>query len=163
MECTVASFNSFSIPRVAQLTQRSNQFNLRTKRYSEDDISNIRSSENYFTLSFNLKDKFGEHGLISIIILEKKENKSLFIDTWIMSCRVLKRNVEKFVLNEIVRIAAEKKLLLVTGEYIPTEKNAIVKDLYSQLGFNFKNTLWQLNTGEYKTEETFIKKVSYDA
>ncbi len=106
MECAIASFTPFAIPRIAQLTQRSNQFNLRTILYSEDDIQRISLSENYFTLSFNLKDKFSDYGLISAIIMEKRENnRSLFIDTWIMSCRVLKRNVEKFVLNEIVRIA----------------------------------------------------------
>lgn len=90
MRSEVLPFNSFSLPRVVQLIQRSNQFNLRTRRYIEADILKMIESPDYITLSFTLEDKFGHHGLISCVILQKQDDKTLFIDTWIMSCRVLK-------------------------------------------------------------------------
>ena len=106
MAAEVKPFDKFTAPRVAQLTQRSNQFNLRTIRYTEDEIQKIMSSEDHYTRSFTLQDKFGDNGLISIVIL-KKNSTELFIDTWIMSCRVLKRGMEALVLNEVVNIAKQ--------------------------------------------------------
>jgi FkbH-like protein len=103
----VRSFNTFTVPRVAQLSQRSNQFNLRTIRYTPEDIAGIAASPNHLTLSFTLEDSFGDSGLISAIILEKRGQK-LFIDTWIMSCRVLKRVMENFVLNSILQLASSQ-------------------------------------------------------
>ena len=128
MIAEVKPFDSFSLPRVAQLTQRSNQFNLRTVRYSEEDIKRISSSTDFVTFTFNLTDKFGDHGLISAIILQQKEAGELFIDTWIMSCRVLKRGVEQFALSRLVNFAKDNNFELITGEYLPTPKNALVKD-----------------------------------
>ena len=104
----VKPFDKFSLPRVAQLSQRSNQFNLRTQRYSEEDIRRMLVSDDYFTLAYSLKDNFGDHGLISAVILKKVTNDLLFIDTWMMSCRILKRGVENFILNSIVIFITEK-------------------------------------------------------
>src|SRR5205823_424648 len=101
MESVVKAFDDFSVPRVAQLTQRSNQFNLRTIRYTEANIDRIRKSEAFITLSFQLADKFGDHGLIGLVILEKLDNVKAFINTWIMSCRVLKRGMEEFIVNQM--------------------------------------------------------------
>ena len=110
MQATVTGFSKFNIPRAAQLTQRSNQFNLRTIRYTEEEISRIGNDSNYIGLSFSLLDKYGDYGLISLIILRLHE-KECFIDTWLMSCRVLKRGMEQFVLNTIVKTALEKGYL----------------------------------------------------
>lgn len=155
MASTVKPFDKFSIPRVAQLTQRSNQFNLRTKRYTEKDIKKFSESKNHETITFDLKDKFGEYGIISVIILEQKDN-SWFIDTWIMSCRVLKRNVEEFVVNSIIQLAKQKGITTIVGEYIPTKKNVIVKDLYSNLGFGSEGKLWTLDVNKYSERTTFV-------
>ena len=106
MYAQINSFDDFNIPRIAQLTQRSNQFNLRTIRYTEDEVVKLMKSENHLTFYIKLKDKFGDYGLISIVILIKQKDK-LFIDTWIMSCRVLKRGVEKLLLNKVVEKAKE--------------------------------------------------------
>jgi len=152
----VKPVDTFSVPRVAQLTQRSNQFNLRTVRYTEADINKIISSDNYFTLSFTLEDKFGDNGLVSIIILRKQE-KYLFIDTWIMSCRVLKRGMEMFVLNEIVRLARQNGFRRIVGEYIPTPKNAMVKNLFSELGFIQEGELWNLTVTAFRPMPYFIR------
>jgi FkbH-like protein len=100
----VAAANEFTVPRIAQLSQRSNQFNLRTIRYTEDQLRTINLSGDYITLSFTLEDMFGDSGLICALIM-KKNNDYLFIDTWIMSCRVLKRGMENFVMNKIVSAA----------------------------------------------------------
>ena len=150
-------FDDYSIPRVSQLTQRSNQFNLRTQRYSENDIKVIAASDEYLTFSFTLEDKFGHYGLISLIIL-RKENDSLFIDTWIMSCRVLKRTMENFVLNNIVNAAKSKGFSKLIGEFIPTAKNKMVKDHYQELGFSEKEGKWVLEINNYSEKKTFIKE-----
>jgi len=152
------SFDSFSVPRIAQLSQRSNQFNLRTVRYTEEDIKRIASSEDYLTVSFTLEDKFGDNGLICAIILKKSENNTLFIDTWFMSCRVLKRGMEHYVLNTIVTVTKEAGYETIIGEYIPTLKNEMVKDHYLNLGFEPHNELWKISVNEYNHKENFIIK-----
>ena len=153
-------FDDFSIPRIAQLSQRSNQFNLRTVRYTEDDVKRVAQSDKYFTLSFTLEDKFGDNGLICAIILEKKDNKTLFIDTWFMSCRVLKRGMEAYTLNAIVELARTNGYTMVTGEYIPTPKNEMVRDHFKNLGFEAtsKEDFWQLDVAEYELKNNFITK-----
>jgi len=156
MVSTVKPFDKFNIPRVAQLTQRSNQFNLRTIRYTEEEIQQITTSKDYYTFSFTLQDKFGDNGLISIIIL-KKQNEALFIDTWIMSCRVLKRGMENFVLNEIAKLAKQDGYKELIGEYIPTAKNGLVKDHYLNLGFMHDHGYWKLGVNDYKEKNHFIK------
>jgi FkbH-like protein len=90
MKSKVSAFDKFSIPRIAQLSMRSNQFNLRTVRYTEQDIETLISNNDYDTIYFTLEDKYGEYGLISLIILRRLDDRRLFIETWLMSCRVLK-------------------------------------------------------------------------
>ena len=155
----VKPFDSFTIPRVAQLSQRSNQFNLRTIRYSEEDIKRISGDTGFVTFSFSLADKFGDHGLISAIILQQKSSKELFIDTWIMSCRVLKRGVEQFALSRLVNFAKDNNFELITGEYLPTPKNALVKDHYEELGFiksNGSDGMWSLTIANYNPKLFYI-------
>lgn len=154
----VEPFNKFNGPRVAQLSQRSNQFNLRTVRYTEADIDRLASDENYYTLSFTLEDKFGDNGLICVIILKKESLDTLFIDTWFMSCRVLKRGMENFVLNSIVNVAQTNKFKYIKGEYIPTAKNEMVKDHYLNLGFKAEGDGWMLDVESYQTKKCFIEK-----
>jgi len=156
MISNVKPFNPFSIPRIAQLSQRSNQFNLRTVRYTEDEIRKISINERFFTFSFNLIDKYGDNGLICAIILERKNINELFIDTWFMSCRVLKRGMENFVLNQVVDFAIANNFRLIIGEYISTEKNFLVKDHYQKLGFEEVGTFWHLNITEYKSKAVHI-------
>jgi FkbH-like protein len=156
MVSEVKAFDDFSIPRVAQLTQRSNQFNLRTIRYTEGDIDRIRMSPRFITLSFSLKDKFGDHGLIGVVILDLDAKGTAFIDTWIMSCRVLKRRMEEFIVNQMAARARRQGIQQLVGEYVPTPKNGMVKDLYSQTGFKECDGLWVLELGEFKELKTFV-------
>src|SRR5574344_957179 len=135
MSSEVSGFTSFNIPRVAQLSQRSNQFNLRTVRYTEDQITVIKNDPKQKGFAFTLEDKFGDNGLIAVVILQEKAVKTLFVDTWFMSCRVLKRGMENFTLNTLVDYARRNGFKKIIGEYLPTLKNGMVKDHYPNLGF----------------------------
>ena len=154
----IEPFDSFNTPRVAQLSQRSNQFNLRTIRYSEKDIKEISIDENQFSFTFKLEDNYGKHGLICVVILKKQNNKTLFIDTWFMSCRILKRGMEKFVLNHLVDFSRKNNFDFIVGEYIETTKNKLVKNHYLDLGFEKKRNEWILSIEPYKALKTYIKK-----
>lgn len=157
MVSKVEPFNKFNTPRVSQLSQRSNQFNFRTIRYSEAEIEKIANSEDYASFTFTLEDKFGDNGLICVLILKKENSDTLFIDTWIMSCRVLKRGMESFVMNTITSYANENGYKKIKGEYIPTVKNVIVKDLYEELGFNKVDSFYLLNVKDFKNKKNYIE------
>ena len=162
MVSEVSSFNSYNTPRVAQLSQRSNQFNLRTVRYTESDITEMAKDENVIDLSFTLEDKFGDNGLICVVILKRLGADTVFIDTWFMSCRVLKRGMENFVLNTMVDKAKQKGYKRIVGEFIPTAKNGMVENLLPSLGFsvmadNNKRNIYSLEIDEYKKKKNHIK------
>lgn len=162
MVSEVKGFDKFNIPRVAQLSQRSNQFNLRTVRYTENQITAIEQNDKYATFSFTLEDKFGDNGLIAVIIIEKKDSDNLFIDTWFMSCRVLRRGMENFILNILVAYARENGFKKIIGEYLPTAKNGMVKKLYPNLGFEAiektETVQWALDVEKYQNRECYIEK-----
>ena len=163
LRATTRPFDSYSIPRAAQLSQRSNQFNLRTKRYTEQDLAFMaQHPERFVTFTVSLKDKFGEYGIIAVVILEKRDDRTLFLDTLFMSCRVLKRSVEEYVFNQIARLAAEQGIETILGEYLPTKKNAMVKDLLGKYGFEVctadeNGTTWKLDVARYTQNKTFVE------
>jgi FkbH-like protein len=156
MVSKVSAFNNFNTPRVSQLSQRSNQFNLRTVRYTEEEIAALGASDQHYTFSFTLEDKFGDNGLICVIILKKENNSTLFIDTWFMSCRVLKRTMENFVTNYIAEFAQANGYNYLKGEYIATSKNEMVKDHYKNLQFTAENNFWILDVTNYENKKCFI-------
>ena len=157
MVAVAAPFDSFHYPRIAQLTQRSNQFNLRTVRYTEAEVEAVAQDENRIGLYFMLKDKFGDHGLISVVVLDKQEDSTLFVSQWLMSCRVLKRGMEEFIVNKMIRTAAELGYGKVIGEYIPTAKNAMVQDLYEKLGFvRVDENRFEADVAGFQYHKTFI-------
>lgn len=162
MVSKISSFTKFNIPRVAQLSQRSNQFNLRTVRYTDADIEALANDPNVIDLSFTLEDKFGDNGLIAVVIMKPIDKETLFVDTWFMSCRVLKRGMENFTLNTMVekaKIAGYKRII---GEYLPTVKNGMVSGHYSQLGFttieDTNTAQWELDVNKYKEKECYISQ-----
>jgi len=151
-------FDAFHFPRIAQLTQRSNQFNLRTVRYTEQEIADIAADDQYITLYFTLRDKFGDHGLISAVIMEKQQDR-LFVNTWLMSCRVLKRGMEEFIVNKMVSAAREAGFETVEGEYLKTVKNAMVARIYEKLGFEaLSDSQFIANTQTFTPNKTHIKE-----
>lgn len=157
MRATSSAVNDYTLPRAAQLTQRSNQFNLRTIRYTDLQLKQIIQNADKATMALTLQDKFGDYGLIALLILEKQAHKVLFIDTWIMSCRVLKRNVENFTLNQLVLLATKLGCVTIKGQYLPTSKNGIVALHYKDLGFTEDHSgFWQLDVSSYIERQNYI-------
>ncbi len=140
MTADIAPFEKMYMPRIAQLTNKSNQFNLTTKRYTQDDIEQAAADQANITLYGRLKDKFGDNGIVSLVIGNIRENsdtcdKELHIDLWLMSCRVLKRDMEFAMMDALVAKAKEKGITTIYGYYYPTAKNKMVKDFYLLQGF----------------------------
>ncbi len=151
-------FDAFHIPRIAQLSQRSNQFNLRTVRYTEEEAAGLAKDDRYITLYFTLKDKFGDHGLISVAVM-RKEKDALFIENWLMSCRVLKRTMEAFIVNTMMEKAGQAGAARVVGEYIKTPKNAMVEHLYEEMGFHpLGGGKYEVETAAYQKQKTWIER-----
>ena len=160
MRSKVVTFNRFNGPRVAQLSQRSNQFNLRTVRYTDAEIQAMAGSPDVFTFSFTLEDRFGDNGIICVVILKKEEGGGLFIDTWLMSCRVLRRGMENFTLNTLAAFARAKGYRYLRGEYLPTAKNGMVSDHYLSLGFAAMDGQWVLDLERYEMRPTFVNETA---
>ena len=149
MELIIRFAEPKTIPRIAQLTQRTNQFNTTTRRYSEGDIQRFAESLRYNVYSLQLKDRFGDNGIIGVCIVDKAE-KQWHIDTFLLSCRVIGRTVETAFLAYLCKQAREAKIEEIRGEYIPTSKNEPVKDLFQRHGFdkvsdNNGKSVWKLN------------------
>ena len=134
MEAVISEFAPVDVPRLSQLINKSNQFNLTTRRRSEAEVIAVMHDPEHVGYSVRLKDRFGDHGLISIVI-GKKCGGAMQIDTWLMSCRVLKRQVEEEVLNELARLAGARNCDTLLGTYLPTAKNEMVRDFYERMGF----------------------------
>lgn len=160
MVSVVSGFTKFNTPRVAQLSQRSNQFNLRTIRYTDADIEAFANDPEVIDLSFTLEDKFGDNGLIAVVIMKPLDKETLFVDTWFMSCRVLKRGMENFTLNSMVKIAKAAGYKRIIGEYLPTPKNKMVEQHYTGLGFTkiegVDTAQYELDVNSYQPRECYI-------
>lgn len=134
MRGVIRAFEPVYMARIAQLTNKSNQFNLTTHRYTQAEIESISQKEDYITLYGKLFDKFGDNGVVSVIIGHKVE-KECQIDLWIMSCRVLKRDMEFAMMDALVNCCKEKGLTKIRGYYYPTAKNSMVREFYQMQGF----------------------------
>ena len=155
MKGYIEPFTIGAVERITQLANKTNQFNLTTRRFTMEEMTDIISSPSYVTLYGRLEDKFGDNGIVSEIIAEKKGD-SLDMILWIMSCRVFKRDLEYAMFDTLVEKASEEGIKRIVGHYYPTEKNVIVKDLYSSPGFTAaenSDTDW-----EYTVPESYEKK-----
>jgi FkbH-like protein len=135
MEITFQPFDETGRARIAQLINKSNQFNLTTRRYTETDVDAFALDASCLTLQVRLSDTFGDNGMISVVIC-RQAAEELIVDTWLMSCRVLGRRVEIMVLQEILANAKRRGARRLIGKYIPTGKNGLVEDHYAKLGFS---------------------------
>jgi FkbH-like protein len=151
MQMTLQPFDDTGRARIAQLINKSNQFNLTTRRYTEAEVAAAQSDPDAFTLQVRLTDAFGDNGMISVLIC-RRQGSDWHIDTWLMSCRVLGRKVEVAVLQELMSQAAERGVLRLIGNYLPTEKNKLVEDHYDKLGF----TLLQKSEAGASTWELLV-------
>ncbi len=165
--CMTAEIRAFAPPylqRIAQLTNKSNQFNLTTRRYTESEIEAAAADPTRVTLYGRLRDKFGDNGVVSVII-GRVESDLLEVELWLMSCRVLKREMEFAMLDCLLEQAKKRSVKKIVGRYIPTAKNGMVKELYGTFGFakteeNGECTVWELETADYmpKTKHMEIHK-----
>ena len=140
LEPKVINLNKDNIARASQMTQKTNQFNLRTKRYSMNDILKLNKKEYTEIKLISLKDLYGDHGIIGLMILKKIDKYSIFIDTFLISCRVFGRYLETWMLYEIKKICKKKGIKKIYGEHIVTDKNkTICKDFFKKHSFKIDN------------------------
>jgi FkbH-like protein len=150
MEIYFQPFNEVGRVRITQLINKSNQFNLTTKRYTEAEVARFETDPRVLTLQVRLRDKLGDNGMISVIICRWAEADLLEIDTWLMSCRVLGRRVEEAVLRELLAHAKRRGASRLRGLYTPTDRNKLVEQHYAKLGFALMETrsdgttVWEL-------------------
>ncbi len=133
-EAEVASVTPATLARVAQLTQKTNQFNLTTRRYTEQQITDMAARPGWEVLSITVRDRFGDHGLVGVAITHDADS-SCEIDTFLLSCRVIGRSVETALLSYLAQRAALRNRRQLMGRFIPTKKNAPARDFYAQHGF----------------------------
>ncbi|OEE67816.1 FkbH like protein [Enterovibrio norvegicus FF-33] len=134
MHAMIAPFDELALPRITQLTNKTNQFNLTTQRYSAQEMTSVMHSPRHLSLYGRLRDKFGDNGIVSVIVGAEQES-TLTIDLWLMSCRVFKRKMEQAMFAELVRHAKARNLQRLVGRYVPSKKNGLVSDHYASLGF----------------------------
>ena len=162
MKSEIKSFSNIYIDRITQLINKTNQFNVTTKRYKLNEIEKIASDDNFISLYGKLSDKFGDNGLISVLIAEILD-KTCVIDTWLMSCRVLKREMEFAMFDKLIEDCKDKNLVNIIGIYKRTNKNDMVSSLFSELGFKFVkeefdgSIVWEFEIIDHKQKQTVIK------
>jgi FkbH-like protein len=156
---TINQAGPAEIQRLAQMEMKTNQFNLTTRRLSLEQIEQLARNPDAIVLAFALTDRFTDHGLVAYLAAVK-EREVLRISDWLMSCRVFSRTAEDFMMNTLLQLAKEKGASAIVGEFRPTEKNAVVADLYSVLGFSAMEGepghWWRLQISEAVPRKTFI-------
>lgn len=168
MKGEIQSFAPMYMSRIAQLTNKSNQFNLTTKRYSQTDIEAVAHDADHITLYGKLGDKFGDNGVVSIVIgrIDGPDRDELHMELWLMSCRVLKRDMEYAMMDELVAKAKAIGIKKIIGYYYPTAKNAMVKDFYSLQGFSKikedeeGNTTWEFLIDDHYRKKQHVIKIN---
>jgi FkbH-like protein len=169
MTITFKPFDPTGRARIVQLINKSNQYNLTTRRYTEPEVADAEQDPAVFTLQVRLADMFGDNGMISVVICRPGLPHEWNIDTWLMSCRVLGRKVEQMVLREILKRAAAAGIRKLNGLYIATERNKLVVDHYAKLGFiqvpgeSNGTTRWELMVGGAQPEIAPMTVISEDA
>lgn len=162
MTGVVRAFEPVYMGRIAQLTNKSNQFNLTTQRFTQAQIEQMAADEKYITLYGKLADKFGDNGVVSVVIAEKDGNCA-HIRLWLMSCRVLKRDMELAMLDGLAERCLAEGISTLYGYYYPTAKNNMVREFYGQLGFErisedeAGNTGWKLSLTGYENKNHVIE------
>lgn len=156
MTAVFDNINSDNIARVAQLLNKTNQFNLTTKRYTEEELQLFLEKPEHLGVCAKLIDKFGDNGIVTVL-LGKKENKNLYISNWLMSCRVFKRDLEYALFDIIVEYCINNEIKTIIGEYIPSEKNKIVSEFYGSIGFSKLEKRDDVEIWRYKIPYSYIK------
>jgi len=164
MTAAIGPISLATLERSTQLINKSNQFNLTTRRRSVSEVMELIDAPDWVTVTASLTDRFGENGLVTVLLAHVRQDR-LEIDTWLMSCRVLKRGLERLMLNYLCDLAQTRGLDHIQGEYIPTSKNELVRNHYAELGFRKTkteangHTTWDLPVSNYKALSNFIKRI----
>jgi FkbH-like protein len=165
MEIEIFSANAQTLTRVAQLTQKTNQFNLTTRRYTEQQIAEMTASSEWRVYSLRARDRFGDNGLVGVAIA-RFDGDFCEIDSFLMSCRVVGRTIETAFLSHVAAEALHRGARHLRGWYLPTKKNDLVKDFYESHGFKLigereKGSLWELglHNGFIRTPEWITRRV----
>ncbi len=168
MRAEISGWKEVYLDRITQLCNKTNQFNLTTRRYTPAEIQAIHSDQSYITLYGKLSDTFGDNGLISLVF-GCRQDARFTIETWLMSCRVLKRDMEMAMLDSLVARCQASGVREIFGDYYPTEKNGLVSDLYEKLGFTCLHrdeggaSSWRLSLEEpYEPRNRYIKEITHD-
>jgi FkbH-like protein len=167
MVASISPFNAVGRVRIAQLINKSNQFNLTTRRYSENEVEAMETDPARFSLQVRLADRFGDNGMISVVIFNIG-TEEWSCDTWLMSCRVLGRRVEELVLATVAKAAIRAGAKRLVGTYLPTKKNSLVAEHFAKLGFAKISELadggtkWLLALDGYKSPELPMQVVQTD-
>jgi FkbH-like protein len=162
MELIWRPFDEIGLQRTVQLINKTNQFNLTTRRYTEEQVRGVIADPRAFGLQLRLLDRFGDNGIIALVIGRMQDEHDLLIDTWLMSCRVLGRQVEPTTLNLVAQAAKRLGARRLIGEYSPTAKNGMVKDHYVKLGFaplqetETGGARYTLDLSQFVPADTFI-------
>ena len=160
MKAIIMPFEPLYMSRIAQLTNKSNQFNLTTKRYTQGEIEKISKDDNFITICGKLEDKFGDNGVVSLCI-GRIEKEICHIELWLMSCRVLKRDMEYAMMDEMVRRCQETGLTEIRGYYYPTTKNGMVKLFYKNMGFSLMAETQTGTVWSFKMDSFYVEKNKY--
>ena len=161
MEAYIDKFDDVALARITQLTNKSNQFNLTTKRYTLNEMEDVFGDDKYIKIYGRLADKFGDNGIVSVVI-GRIDGNELHIDLWLMSCRVLKREMEYAMLDRLVEICRKNGISVINGYYYKTAKNAMVKDLFTDFGFEKTSEnengdrTFRMNTDGYENKNKSI-------
>ncbi|MBR3023968.1 MAG: HAD-IIIC family phosphatase [Oscillospiraceae bacterium] len=161
MEAYIDKFDDVALARITQLTNKSNQFNLTTKRYTLNEMEDVFGDDRYIKIYGRLADKFGDNGIVSVVI-GCIDGNELHIDLWLMSCRVLKREMEYAMLDRLVEICRKNGISVINGYYYKTAKNAMVKDLFTDFGFEKTSEnengdrTFRMNTDGYENKNKSI-------
>jgi len=142
LKVSIKNANEFTIPRISQLTLKTNQFNLTTKRYQENDIRKLSEDKNYLVRCAQVQDKFGDNGITAVFIVKKENQKEWVIDTFLLSCRVMGREVERGILSHIVNEAKNNHVEKIRAQFLPTAKNKPIEDFLPNCGFKKDNDSW---------------------
>ena len=161
MRMTIAPFDEAGRTRITQLINKSNQFNLTTRRYGEDEVRAMEDDPDLMGWQVRLEDKFAQHGMIGVVIV-RKDGAEWTIDTWLQSCRVLERGVEQCVMNALFESAAQAGVETIRSHYIPTDRNGMVSDFYTRLGFSVVDenadgsVTYSCAVKDYEPHRTFV-------
>jgi FkbH-like protein len=159
LKMTIFEDDESIIPRMSQMTQKTNQFNLTTKRYTEGDIQNFINDSNSDVYAFSVSDKFGDSGITGLSIVTANGSTEMAeIDTLLMSCRVIGRNIEHAFLNHVIKKIKEKKIIDLKAKYIKTQKNEQVKEFFDRCSFGLideNNSVrnYTLDISKYKPKQ----------